>query len=180
MREGVFHASGTRGTATGVSKSAPDSEQPRTRAAARGPGTMLPLAQPEPRGGAGGAGPRGAVAPGGPPDEDPSAARGGAGPSPATSPSSQNGPQGHSLHPSLFTQRHGWGEQGSAKIHLRHLEAQGKPGSWATADQGEQDPRPQTEASSLGQSFTRSFEARNWGTPGRGLACTPVAGLPTP
>lgn len=67
-----------------------------------------------------------------------------------------------------------------AKIHLRHLEAQGKPGSWATADQGEQDPRPQTEASSLGQSFTRSFEARNWGTPGRGLACTPVARLPTP
>lgn len=50
--------------------------------------------------------------PGGAPDEDPSAARGGAGPSPAASPSSENGPQGRSLHPSLFTQRHGWGGAG--------------------------------------------------------------------
>lgn len=53
-----------------------------------------------------------------------------------------------------------------AKAHLRHLEALGKPGSWATADQGKWDPRPQTEASSLG-------------TPGRGLPCTLVARLPT-
>ena len=104
MRKGVgFHTSGIRGTATEVGKGAPDHQQPGTGAAARGPGPSALRPNPEPRGGARGMGPPGA------PDEDPSAARRAASPSSAASPGSQNGPQGHSLHPSLFTQGHGCG-----------------------------------------------------------------------
>lgn len=49
-------------------------------------------------------------------------------------PSSRDGPQGHPLHPSLFSRgRQAGREQSPPSIHPGHMEAPGEPGSWSRA-----------------------------------------------